>query len=172
MSDTHAYRASDALAAAIQTRSDEAHHFALTVIKPWDETHPDTRSLWRKQAFGLDKDCVGFDDPESPTPPAGLSRSKQRHELIPARGRSGDPWREALKYLNLKPRIGPVFTAFGIDPVVWHGNGVFTCGCRITPDGVFLTWDVRHPEPGEHLIPVPLSEYYAAMESAEREQAS
>lgn len=170
--DAHAYRASEEFAAAIRERNKESMRFGREVIKPWDDAHPDTPALWAQGGFSLDRKCVGFADPGGPVP-EGLSRNKQRQELIPKWGRNGDPWRDAMERLNQKPKIGPVFQRFGLDPLVWSttGNWIYRPGIADTPDGMFFRWPESHPEPGEHLTEVALSEYYAAVEKRDREKA-
>jgi hypothetical protein len=170
--EKHAYRASDEFTAALKARNEENMRFFREVIEPWDDAHPDTRSLWARNSFSLERRCVGFSDPGGTAPPEGLSRNREREELLPKRGKAGEPWRKALAALNRNPSIGPVFTAYGVDPLVWEGHRICTPGMIEAPDGLFVTWSAPHPEPGEHLEKVALSEYYAAVERAERERAS
>ena len=171
MSDKYAYQASDELAAALRSAEVDLRQFHQEVQAAWDAEHPDTPSLWARGM--VDRKCVGFKDPGGDVP-VGLSRSKQRVELIPARGKVGDSWREALVKLNSGPKIGDVFGRFGIDPtilVVDHGR-LYYPGILVTDDAVFLTWGAPIESPGPHLTPVPLSAYYAAAELADRERAS
>jgi hypothetical protein len=62
-----------------------------------------------------------------------------------------------------------VFAALGVETtflMVDHGRR-YTMGLIATPGAIYLTWGCEHPNPGEHLIPVKLSEYYAAREALE-----
>lgn len=168
--EKHAYQASEELAAALRAVSDDIRRFHREVQGPWDAEHPDTPSLWVRGM--TDRRCVGFKDPGGEVP-AGLSRSQDRTELIPARGKAGDPWRVALTTLNDGPKTGDVFGRFGIDPTILrvdHGR-MYYPGILITEDAVFLTWAVPFDHPGPHLSPVPLSVYYAALEQSEAQTA-
>lgn len=171
--DVHAYRASDEFAAAIRGRIEDMRRFGREIIKPWDEEHPEARALWRRDAFGLDRKCVGFHCPDGEIP-EGLSRNKERRELIPKRGGTGSSWRSALSRLDQFPKMDPVFRRYGVEVMVWpeEGNVIYRPGIEDTPAGVFLSWAAPHPAPGEHLTEVPLSEYYAAIEKRDREKAS
>lgn len=162
MADQYAYRASEQFATAIRECQEKIQRFRREVVRPWDEAHPSTRSLWRR-SLGLDQVFAGFSDPGGDIP-EGLSRNQQRVELIPKRGWSGDPWRYAAKIFDQSPRVSPVFTAHNVDPWVFDPPRLHVVGIADTPSGVFLTWGAPHPSPGEYLTPVPLSEYYAAIE--------
>lgn len=163
--DKYAYLASEQFAAAIRECQEKIRRFDQDVVRPWDEAHPSTRSLWRR-SLGLDQVFAGFSDPGGDVPD-GLSRNQQRAELIPKRGRSGDPWRDAVTRFEQRPRVVPVFTAHGVDPWISVLPRVYIAGIADTPSGVFLTWGAPHLSLGEHLTPVPLSEYYVAIELME-----
>lgn len=173
MTDKRAYRASVEFAAALRAVEGEIARFRRDVVATWDAEHPETPSLWVQRAVSVDRDCVGFKDSGGEVP-AGLSRAKTRIELLPARGKAGDPWREAMGTLNNGPKASPIFRQFAIDPGILrvdHGR-YYTPGILVTPDEVFLTWGVPREELSEHLTEVPLSEYYAALERSELERSS
>ena len=167
----HAYRASDQLAAALRQRREELSAWSAQVVA-WDAEHPDTPMLWSRSAFGGDKRLCGFADkrPDQP-PPAGLSRAQSRVELIPARGRKGDPWREVVATFDTSPSIDEVFRDHDVQPyLIVHEHGrCYTPGIWEDGDTWWITCTVPLFDGGEHphLTPAPLSEYYAAKEAAD-----
>lgn len=177
---THAYRCSDELAAAIRAKAAEADRFRDEVIIPWDEAHPDTKTLWARSPFSTRRDCVGFTDPGGDKPPAGLSRSKQRTALIPRKGKTGEPWREHLERVRATPDVADAFAELDVPDHVMGPGRIYTIG--LLPDGdgptdpVYVTSgypldgdpaerDGRRRTPlSPHLEPIPLSVYYAVKE--------
>lgn len=170
MSDIHTYRASDTLARALTQHAQTLREWGAG-IAAWDREHPDTRLLWSRSPFGHDRVLAGFSDahPDQP-PPAGLSRAKKRPELRPVRGRAGEEWNAVMERFNCYPSIDRVLRDHGVPDhvlVVDHGraykpglleiNGTWWITCQVS-----LFEGEEHP----HLARAPLSEYYAAKESA------
>jgi hypothetical protein len=169
MPDAFAYRASAEFAQAIRRRFDEIDEFRNAIAIPWDETHPDTVSLWASNSLDLpcDRRCVGFAD-DGGDVPAGLSRSKRRGYFSPARGKAGDPWRAALTELNRKPMMGELFRRFGVpDHVLDFNAGMsYRAVIVVAPDAVWLRYG-REISTSPHLAPARMSEFYAAVEARE-----
>jgi hypothetical protein len=162
-----AYRASDEFGQAIRRRADEIDDFINSVIVPWDETHPNTRSLWANNSLDLpcDRRFVGFAD-DLDQPPAGLSRNKRRGTLLPVRGKAGDEWRAHQAALSRKPLMGPIFRRFEVaDHVLDFNRGIFyRAVIAITPASVWIRCGRELPA-SPHLVPARLSEFYAAQEA-------
>lgn len=161
----HVYRAGPALTRDIRDWEATAKRFRESVVDPWDAEHPDNRSVWRR--FGLDQECIGFEDGKpDDKPPAGLSRSQQRTYLIP-RGKAGQPWRDVLSKFANYPQAAPILAAYQVQSDIWRfeDHKVYYCGViPVADDEIYFTWGYPHPDNPE-LIPVPLSQFYARIES-------
>lgn len=170
MPDKHAYRASDELAAALDEYQEACRAFQRDVIDPWEAAHPETTSLWVRPF--LDLEMIGFKDHGGQVP-EGLSRAKSREALLPRRGAAGAPWGEAMMQLNRRPQLAAVFHRFGIETTIMRvdHSRVYTPGLTVTPLGTFIFWGVEHPNPGDHLTPVPLSVFYTACEARDAQKA-
>jgi hypothetical protein len=170
MPDKYAYRASKELAAALNDYDQACRVFQHEVIDPWEAAHPEVNSLW--VIHFVDTVVVGFSDLGGDVP-EGLSRAKNRQELLPKRGASGQPWRDALTLLGKRPRLSTVFRKFGIDTTILcvDQGRRYTAGLAATPLGTFIFWGMEHPNPGEHLTPVPLSVFYTAREALDAQKA-
>lgn len=168
MADKYAYRASPELNTALVDLAEQISAFAEATIQPWHDQHGVVVAVWRYR-LGYELVCIGFVLAEGQdTLPAGLSASRDRDWLIPKRGRSGEPWRQAMELLNQRPKLGPVLERFQVDPVIeaFDQGRIYHMGLHDTPDGYYVTWGAEHPSPGPHLTPVPLSVFYAAKERA------
>lgn len=170
MPDKHAYRASEELTAALNDYDQACRAFQRDVITPWENAHPEVNSLW--VVSHLDTELIGFSDPGGDVP-EGLSRARDRKELIPKRGKTGQPWRDAMDELGKRPRLSAVFRRFGIEVTILRldHSRIYTPGLVATPLGTFVFWGVEHPDPGEHLTPVPLSVFYTAREALDAQKA-
>jgi hypothetical protein len=166
MADKYAYRASDELDEALKAYAETCRVFQRDVIDPWEAAHPETTPLWVRTYLELE--MVGFKDPGGVVP-EGLSRAKNREELLPRRGASGAPWGEAMMQLNRRPKLSAVFRQFGIETTITRvdHSRIYTPGLAATPLGTFVFWGVEHPKPGDHLTRVPLSVFYTAREALE-----
>ena len=164
--DKYAYRASDELTAALNEYDKTCRAFQRDVVDPWEASHPEVNSLWVIRY--VDTILVGFSDPGDDVPD-GLSRARDREELLPRRGAAGKPWRDSMRLLEKRPRLSAVFARFGIEITVSRvdHSRFYTPGLAATPLGTFIFWGVEHPDPGEHLTLVPLSVYYTAREALE-----
>lgn len=169
MPDKYAYRASDELTAALNDYDQACRAFQRDVIDPWEAAHPEVNPLWMIRH--VDIELIGFSDPGGKVP-EGLSRAQNRAELIPRRGKAGAPWGEAMMQLNRRPKLSAVFTRFGIEITILRldHSRIYTPGLVATPLGTFIFWGVEHPNPGEHLAPVPLSVFYTAREALDAQK--
>jgi hypothetical protein len=166
-----AYLASPELDSALRDLSKRVRVFHDEVIHPWEESNPEVKSVWNTH-HGFDPECVGFAVVHDGDPvPAGLSSNRARDWLIPRRGWTGNEWRGALDHLNKRPKIGPVLREFCVEHsfLVPDHARIYHLGLRATPSAYYLTWGHEHPDPGPHLTPVLLSEYYLAIETADKE---
>ncbi len=184
MSDVHAYRASDELAAGLREHDAADAEFRSRVMA-WDAEHPDHHSRWARSPFGADMHFMGFYDGTDEVP-AGLSRAKARESLRAKRGPDGQAWREVEQWMSKRPLIERVLRDFEIpDGVKAPGPRDGSFVCRPTQwldagaDGVLvtclgdLTTGARMGHTagvGVHLTAVPLSEFYAIKERLEGEQ--
>lgn len=169
MSNTFAYRASPELATALRDLSERIRVFHDEVIRPWEETNSDVNLVWHRR-LGYEIKFLGFAVAAKGIPvPDGLSSNRGRHYLIPRRGKGGDPWRSALEMFNQRPELSPVLRQFGVEPtfLVPDRGRLYHLGLRALAGSYYLTWGHEHPNPGPHLTPVPLSEYYLAVEAAD-----
>jgi hypothetical protein len=173
MPDKYAYQADPYLTTALRDYEAACRTFDRVIVRPWCEAHPDTPPLWIRE-LGTDRVCIGFGDPGGPTAPKGLSRNRQREELIPKAGKVGAQWREHLDRLNQRPRLSAVFRRFKVTPTISRidHSRLYYPGLLNTPDAIYITWAVEHPNPGPHLSAVPLSVYYAALEAQEELEAA
>lgn len=165
--DKYAYRASDALAAALRRHKQDCDAFYRDVLGPWEKAAGEINSLWRR-TIGVDLECLGFSDPQpNEPPPNGLSRRKGREELIPARGAAGQPWRDDLALLRTRPRLSAVFTEFEVQVEIPHveRHRFYVPGVLVTADAAYIFWGCDYPNGNAHLTPVKLSEFYAAQEA-------
>ena len=172
MADKYAYRASDELARALRMFNQRWATFYDQEVGPFPRLH-NLHTAWRVDYAG-DAKCLGFalihEDDEIPK---GLSASKDRDYLIP-RGKAGDPWRAHMKRLNSGPKRAPILKRFGVEPmflVIDTGRG-YHIGLHDTPDGYYATWGCENPNPGPHLTPVRLSEFYLAKEREDARRAA
>lgn len=183
----HAYRASDEFATALRAKSVDENRFRDEVIIPWDEAHPDTKTLWSRSPFSTRRDCIGFTDPGGEKPPAGLSRRRGRKQLIPLKSKAGEPWREHKDRVNAGPSVADAFREFEVPDHVLGPGRLYTVG--LLPDGdgpsdpVYITsgYPLEGREDDEssfrsrtpltpHLTPIPLSEFYAVKERLDAER--
>lgn len=188
MSDLHAYRASDELAAALREYHSQRFEFERSVAE-WDREHEATKLMWAHSGFSTDRTPTGFTDSDRKSPPPkGLSRAQTRVELIPVRGRAGNEWRDVLTRFNAYPTIQPLWDRFGVPSHTWKAGPGFSS--RITAvdygdagdDGVIVyaegdltvSTSDRNGDAQElsaHLAPISLSEFYRIKESLEAERS-
>ncbi|MGW4128001.1 hypothetical protein [Amycolatopsis japonica] len=169
MTELHAWKASDEFAAALRKRLAERKAYFADVVTPFINAHP------KQPPYGTHGDATSFDfridgfadgDRKSP-PPEGLSRAQARDWLKPVRGAAGEPWREALKNLNGIPSVDKVFHDFKIPVFVLSLHRLCRANVRDLEVGVYLTAsvDLTEGKDCDHLTPVKLSEFYAAVEA-------
>lgn len=179
-----AYRASDELAAALREH-DAADKVFCTRVEQWDAEHPDHGSRWARSPFSADQHFVGFYDGTSEVP-TGLSRAKSRKTLLPKRGDEGKSWRAVQRWMSQRPEVERVLHAHkvpsGTEYPSNRDGSFFTAPTRWfdgEDDGVLVYCDrdlatARHGRGaniGEHLTPMPLSEFYAIKERLDAKRA-
>jgi len=169
VTEQHAWKASDEFATALRTRLAERQAYFKDVVQPFIDAHP------KQHPYGSNGDATSFDlridgftdaDRKSP-PPEGLSRAQARAFLKPTRFAAGDPWREALEKLNGGPSVDAVFREFKVPIFVFAGHKLCRANVRDLEAGMFLTAsvDLTEGKGCDHLTPVKLSEFYAAVEA-------
>lgn len=175
-----AFRASEALEAAVRDALGRVDHWDRTVLLPWQDEHPDIAPLWRRDAFGTsaDRECVGFtDNHPDRDPPAGLSRNRKRQELRPARGEAGDTWREWVDLFNTRPKVAPVFALHGVELAVTDiefsrlRHPAILISGESGESGLWLKYGRLAPRETEHLTAIPVSEFHRAMEALDERDA-
>jgi hypothetical protein len=117
---------------------------------------------------------IGFQDVHPNRPePAGLSRARTRQYLVPARGKPGEPWRRIIRKHNRYPALAQdVFAPHGVPVYRTNGTRVLTAGVHdFSEHGLFVVIGGGYPEPGEHLMQVPLSEFHVAKEKHDAAKA-
>lgn len=171
------YRASEQLAAALLAFRGRVKAFDVEVDQ-FNAEHPGHEVVWRRGVFSADPYPVGFAD-DTDEVPSGLSRAKSRTYLVPRRGKTGQPWRDAIDRFGRRPTVGQVFRQYCVRE---HGDGpgTGTGGYYIAPtqwldageDGVIVVckYDIGVGEEGapdlsEHLSPMRLSEFYRIKEA-------
>lgn len=169
MSEMYAYRASDEFAEALRAWNREHHEFTQAVIVPINDEAAPHQPVFVRSALRMGTECVGFADNNAPTSqlPPGLSRSQSRSYLIPKRGKAGDEWRDRMQRCNTgRPSLEAVFNVHQVDPVsINSGRGrMARAGMRDFGDVTVLHCTLPLDE-SPHLTPMPLSEYYALVES-------
>lgn len=171
-----AYRASEELEAAVRTAERAVREWDETVLLPWQDEHPDVAPLWVRKSHGtpVDKVCVGFTDSRpDEVPPEGLSRNRQRRELVPARGAKGDPWRELMDRFNTRPGLGDTFALHGVELAVLDVEysrlrwPAILLSVAPGETGLWLKYARLAPRACEHLTEIPLSEFHLAREAIE-----
>lgn len=174
MTDRFAYRASDEFTAACLARLNEVREFDTDVLTAaHDELDPYLPMFTYGLGLQLDRTYVGFTDADPCTPPpAGLSRAKTRRELRPKPGKAGDPWRAQLAKLNERPKFDPLLAAYGVDGFVLNVGAISSPAVSLDEDTPAL-WMLYAAMPAatEHLIPIQLSEYYAAREALDERRS-
>lgn len=188
MSDLHAYRASDELAAALREHAAADDAFCREHVEPFDRDNPGHELLWARRAMTMDKRAVGFCDGEDDVP-SGLSRASTREELRPKKTEAGQAWQDVLERMADRPKASRVLHEFGV-PEAARGGGAPSGGTYVSATQwadtgetgviVFNGGDLAERPFGrdaggltEHLTPIPLSEFYAIKErlDAERDTA-
>lgn len=179
MTDLYVYRASDELAAALREHHAADRAFSERVLA-WDDAHPGTGLMWKREGFTIDERPVGFHDGHAEVP-EGLSRAKTRSELIPVRTKAGDPWREILARFEDRPKVDPIWSRFEVPGFVID---LGRAGVAITyyrdagTDGVLvlcaaaLERDNTAGKTPRHLSPMKLSEFYAIKERLDEAHAA
>lgn len=181
MTEEFAYRASEALEAAVRGALRRVDEWDRKVLLPWQDDNPTTAPLWVRKSHGtpVDKRCVGFADsrPDAP-PPEGLSRNAKRQELIPARGAAGDPWRDLLDTFNTRPGVADAFALHGVELAILDVEHhrlrypAILISQHVDDTGLWLKYGGIAPRECEHLTAIPVSEYHLALETLEaREDA-
>lgn len=169
-----AYRTSDAFATTLYEFM-ERHNAARLAAHEYNQAHPDHPLHVVRSHLDHAVTVAGFVDvhPHQPAP-RGLSRAQDRDYLIPARGGAGTPWRAVRDEFNRFPSLAEeVFKRHGLqvarlgDDFRYNVAGVHDFG----EHGAFVTMPGGYEEPGEHLTPVLLSEFYRAKELHEAAQA-
>jgi hypothetical protein len=172
MGDTLAWKASDEFAAALRQYQTEKQSFIDSVVLPFDNEHPNNPTAWRRAGFSLDIRCCGFKDKAGEVP-AGLSRARTRHWLIPVLGRAGKAWRDVLHRMDGMPSLDKLFQGHDVASFMLVGNTCATPGWFSDGTNVFVecTGDIAKTreggEPSKHLTPIKLSEFHAAKEAWE-----
>ena len=187
MPDIYAYRASDDLASALRAYATEDNAFRQRVIER-DKQNPGREIMWSRSPFSNDMHPMGFADSTDEVP-EGLSRKQGRRSLIPKRGKPGDSWRAVLDEMGKRPQVEKVLMQFNV-PTAGRGGSTGTGGHYLAPtqfidggeDGVLvvckydLATDPLHQSGtqsiGQHITPIPLSEFYAVKERLDGERAA
>lgn len=175
--DGFAYQASEPFAAAVLARAQEIATFNFEVVNEVNARLHPNEPLWSGGGMSLASDgrCVGFNDanPDEP-PPAGLSRARNRRELHPKPGKSGQVWRDEMTALNRRPLLGPVFREHGVETFVMdldRGRAHHPAMRLDDETGqVWFSW-AKAPVESQHLIPRRLSEFHAFAEAMDERRA-
>lgn len=171
-----AWRASDEFAAALRQYQTDKQAFIDSVVRPFDEEHPNNPTAWRRAGFSLDLQCCGFKDKAGEVP-AGLSRARTRRWLVPVRGKVGNEWRDVLRRMAEMPSLDKVFQVYDCTSFVLVGSTCATPGWFSDGTNVYIecTGDIANTRadaaPSDHLTPIKLSEFYAAKEAWESARA-
>lgn len=166
MSELYVYTTTSELATTWGENEQERTAFIRRVVEPWDREHPDARIAWVASPSGADQTPVGFLDAGGDVP-EGLSRNQLRHYLIPARGKTGQPYRDALERLAAMPSRTAVFKRFGVPcRVIGGASGMSARWCMTRAARLDGTLYVVNDGPlsSRHLVTAKLSEFYAAKE--------
>lgn len=166
MNELYVYTTTSELARAWGENEQERTAFIRSVVEPWDREHPDARIAWVASPSGADQTAIGFLD-TSLDVPEGLSRNQMRHHLIPARGKTGQPYRDILEQMAALPSRTAVFKRFGVPCRVIGGvSGMSARWCMTRAARLDGTLYVVNDGPlsSPHLVTAKLSEFYAAKE--------
>lgn len=177
--DRHVYRAPEGFGEQWETNEEAIRAHNVRVLREWGDEAP--APAYVTDPFGVDVRFVGFADAGGEVP-VGLSRSQERDWLIPRRGKAGRGFAEILSALNAGPKRGAVYERLGIpgrvvienpDRRAWGTH----LHCPVAPQKVGGVWvlvcTAEIPESeraAAGLERMPLSEYYALVESAENAQ--
>lgn len=168
MSEPYVYTTTSELWTAWGENEQKRTAFIRSVVEPWDTAHPDAKIAWATDPGGADQIPLGFVDSGQPLP-VGLSRAQTRRYLIPARGKAGQPYRDALEQMKGLPTRTTVFRRFGIETRTLGGGlgdgrarWCMTQAARL--DGVLFVISHGSPLSSPHLVTAKLSEFHAAKE--------
>ena len=176
--DRFAFLASDLLNRRTRETVEAQRLYDERVVGAVHDRHPSARPVWSIPPMGspLDRRAIGFEDAHPHAePPPGLARAASRNHLRPARGQRGQQWRDLLIELANRPRLTPVWSELGVDTAVM-GAGATSMMVRYPSvlleiewpdDPMWLCYALERPRSCEHLIPVPVSEFYAACEASD-----
>ena len=166
--EMYAYRASPAVLAAYEQHIEARTAFYDEIITPFTQAHPDNEPMWRGTNYR--RTCVGFADGAAEVP-AGLSRNRQRHFLIPRKNAAGESWRAMMEALNTFPSLGKVLATFGIEDEILDvdRSRMVSPGMRLLDGRLYFTCAV--PMSSAALTPIKLSEYFAEVERQEAADA-
>lgn len=165
--ERYAWRTSAAFGDAITELREAERAFIAEVIVPWNTEHDPIRvGLSAPLMHSLDRVVIGFHPIPDGNVPAGLSASKKRSYLLPARGAPGEEYRRVMKRLNRIPSMDAVFAAFNA-PVYTMGAGSLSrVGITYADGAVYVSCklDILGGKAHSELTPVKLSVFYAAQE--------
>lgn len=172
---THAYIASDELAAAWRkfSKDNAAAHQAII---QWSADHPDAPAVGvrsRPWGYGQQVSCFIRKSTKDPVP-EGFCKPQSINPLALhpyERKPSGQPWRDLLATVPRYPQFR--HDQYGIrDADIPNEAGGWGSHWSVMPtfrdiNGVvYVTAAAEHPKT-PHLTPIPLSQYYSAIEAAE-----
>jgi hypothetical protein len=122
---------------------------------------PDDDSV--RGAFVQGKQFSGISWPKGTDLPRGWYRPVKSPELIRPKG--GSKASKDLRRFDLPDMRRELNERFGMNPVVFHGLGMYSPGVRLEDDGVWVIWgskdfaDQLHDVEAHGWVRVPLTEY-------------